>query len=72
MELRNFKVKKYLYKPNQYFIWYQIIPKNNRHVITKIKNINGIDNVIKILKHLKQNKNIKFNKEHLVTWLDYK
>lgn len=68
MILHNFKVKKYLYKKDLYFIWYQI--DCNKYVITKIKNFNK-ENLIKILKRFKNSKNVNFTKEKLVTWLDY-
>lgn len=68
MILYNFKVKKYLYKKDLYFIWYQI--DCNKYVITKIKNFNK-ENLIKILKRFKNSKNVNFVSKKLVTWLDY-
>lgn len=69
MILHNFKVKKYLYKKDLYFIWYQI--DCNKYVITKIKNFNK-ENLIKILKRFKNSKNVNFATTKLVTWLDCK
>ena len=68
MILHNFTVKKYLYKKDLYFIWYQI--DCNKYVITKIKNFNK-ENLIKILKRFKNSKNVNFASKKLVTWLDY-
>jgi len=68
MILYNFKVKKYLYKNDLYFIYYQI--DCNKYAITKSKNFNR-ENLIKILKRFKNSKNVNFTKEKLVTWLDY-
>ena len=70
--LFNFKLKKYKYFNDKYFLFYHIMPKNKGYVITKILNIEGMQNVKKLLRHLKNSKNINFAKNKLITWLDYK
>ena len=57
---------------NYYFIWYQVMPKNKKYVITKSKDFKNKQDFLKILKHFKNSKNIIFCKERLKTWLDYK
>lgn len=68
--LYNFKAKKYLYYPDKYFLWYQVLPKGKEYVITKTREISGYNNFCAALKYLRDNKNIKLSNKKIKTWLD--
>lgn len=69
VNLYNFKINKNNYF-NNFVIFWQILPKQKNYVITKILKLDKTQ-LIKLLKHFKSSKNIKFIKNKLITWLDY-